>query len=216
MTFTSQFAEAEDTSAAELSTTEWQTDEEQQYRSAAYALIASLLRSPPDQAMLDRVRGLSQQPAAEGDEILLSMSMLGLSATTLSPASIEDEFYQLFIGLGKGELVPYASWYLTGFLMEKPLSDLREDLAHLGYQKNESVSEPEDHMAALCEVLSLMIADGMELDQQRDFFLRHLGNWADKFFNDLNTAEAAVFYKSVGRFGTAFIQFENAYLSMEG
>lgn len=215
MTFSTQTATAEDFSCTRLPVTATALDEEQQYRSSAYALIAALLRNPPDQPMLDLIRGLSQQPSIEGDELLLSMSMLGLSATTLKPASIDDEFHDLFIGLGKGEIVPYASWYLTGFLMEKPLSDLRDDLARLGYQKNESVKEPEDHAAALCEVLSLMIADNTDLAQQQAFFNSHLGNWMVKFFKDLSSAKAAVFYQAVGRFGGAFIQFENEYLSMD-
>ena len=73
----------------------------------------------------------------EGDDLLLAMSSLALSADLHTPDSIDDEFHELFIGLGKGEVVPYGSLYLTGFLMEKPLSDLRDDLARLGYERND-------------------------------------------------------------------------------
>jgi TorA maturation chaperone TorD len=190
-------------------------DEEQHYRASAYALIAAILRSAPDQAMLDRLGGLPQQAGADGDDLLLAMSSLALSAKSHTPSSIDAEFHELFIGLGKGEVVPYGSWYLTGYLMEKPLSDLRDDLAKLGYERNESVVEPEDHAAALCEVISLMIEEATDLSTQRIFFESHMANWMGSFFADLSDAKSAVFYKAVGRFGAAFIALENEYFSMQ-
>ena len=190
-------------------------DEEQLYRASAYVLIAALLRATPEQEMLDHLKGLSPGVVPEGDDLLLAMSTLALSADLHSPESIDDEFHELFIGLGKGEVVPYGSWYLTGFLMEKPLSDLRDDLASLGYVRNASVVEPEDHVAALCEVISLMITGGTELPVQRKFFQAHMASWMNRFFTDLGGARSANFYKSVGRFGAAFIAFENEYFSMQ-
>jgi len=190
-------------------------DEEQLYRASAYGLIAALLRATPEQEMLDHLKGLSPGVIPEGDDLLLAMSTLALSADLHSPESIDDEFHELFIGLGKGEVVPYGSWYLTGFLMEKPLSDLRDDLASLGYVRNDSVVESEDHVAALCEVISLMITGGTELSVQRKFFEAHMANWMSRFFTDLSGAKSANFYRSVGRFGAAFIAFENEYFSMQ-
>ena len=165
--------------------------------------------------MLDRLGSLPRQESPEGDDLLLAMSALALSAKHHAPSSIEVEFHNLFIGLGKGELVPYGSWYLTGFLMEKPLSDLRDDLAGLGYERNESVVEPEDHAAALCEVISLMISEGSDLSVQNKFFQSHMVNWMGSFFSDLSDAKSASFYKAVGRFGAAFIAFEDEYFSMQ-
>ncbi len=189
--------------------------EDQLYRSSSYALIAALLRSPPDSAMLEYIAQLIQQPHDDSDDLLVAMSTLGLSAKMLNPTSIEEEFHQLFIGLGKGELVPYASWYLTGFLMEKPLSDLRDDLARLGYERDESVAEPEDHAAALCEVMSMMISEGLDLDTQQQFYNSHMESWIGRFYSDLSEASAAVFYKSLGRFGVAFKALEDDYFSMQ-
>ena len=146
---------------------------------------------------------------------MVSMSMLGLSAKIVTPAAIEDEYQDLFIGLGKGEVVPYGSWYLTGFLMEKPLSDLRDDLNRLGFERNESVLEPEDHAAALCEVVSLMITENTDLAVQNDFFQTHMASWMGRFFKDLTDARSAIFYKALGRFGSAFIAFESDYFSMQ-
>ncbi|MCZ6470416.1 MAG: molecular chaperone TorD family protein [Gammaproteobacteria bacterium] len=190
-------------------------DEEQIYRASAYGLIAALLRSAPDQDMLERLTGLSPGVVPEGDELLLAMSTLALSAKLHTTASIDDEYHELFIGLGKGEVVPYGSWYLTGFMMEKPLSDLRDDLARLGYVRNTSVVEPEDHVAALCEVISLMITEGVDLSTQRNFSQSHMTEWMGRFFADLSEAKSAIFYKSVGRFGAAFMAFENEYFSMQ-
>ena len=188
--------------------------EEQQYRSAAYKVLAGLLRTAPDNDALDKVSAFAGIESQQ-DELALEMSMLGVSASTASAESVEDEFHELFIGLGRGELMPYASWYLTGYLMEKPLSKLREELSSLGYERSEDVHEPEDLAAALCEVMAMMIDDGCSIPQQADFFSRHLSTWLESFLADLSQANAAVFYRSVGRFGQAFSGFEKHYLTMQ-
>ena len=192
-----------------------QLDEEQQHRAAVYSLIAALLRQSPDQTLLEHLSTLPAQDSVEGDDLLVAMSMLSLSARVHTAESLEDEFHNLFIGLGKGEVVPYASWYLTGFLMEKPLSELRDDLQKLGFERSGETSEPEDHAAALCEVISLLISEGIDLEEQRLFFQGHMANWIESFFSDLSEARSAVFYKAVGRFGKAFIAFEKEYFSMQ-
>ena len=192
-----------------------QLDEEQQHRAAVYSLIAALLRQSPDQTLLEHLSTLPAQDSVEGDDLLVAMSMLSLSARVHTAESLEDEFHNLFIGLGKGEVVPYASWYLTGFLMEKPLSELRDDLQKLGFERSGETSEPEDHAAALCEVISLLISEDIDLEEQRLFFQGHMANWIESFFSDLSEARSAVFYKAVGRFGKAFIAFEKEYFSMQ-
>jgi len=189
-------------------------DEEQQQRAGAYGLLARLLRSAPDGSLLQQIAEL-KEINQDGSELGLAMSMLGLSAFTCAPDSIDDEYHNLFIGLGRGELVPYGSWYLTGFLMEKPLGHLRDDLSALGIERDESISEPEDHIAALCEVMLMLINEGSDLETQRDFFKTHMEGWISRFFSDLSSAKSAVFYKSLGRFGYAFSEFEKTYLSME-
>ncbi|MFT5665722.1 MAG: TorA maturation chaperone TorD [Gammaproteobacteria bacterium] len=192
-------------------------EQEQQHRASAYGLMAALLRSSPDQSLLDLLGDLAPDRKAgdKDDSLMLAMTTLGLSAGIHSPQTIEDEYHQLFIGLGKGEVVPYGSWYLTGFLMEKPLSDLRDDLAKLGYERNDSVAEPEDHAAALCEVFSMLISEGIDIGQQKHFFQAHMMNWMDRFFIDLTAAKSAIFYKAVARFGSAFLAMENEYFSMQ-
>lgn len=195
-------------------------DQAQIYRAGAYRLLSALLRSAPDQNILDQVSKLSEVDAGT-DELAVSMSMLGLAAGHRSIESNNDEFHQLFIGIGRGELVPYGSWYLTGFLMEKPLGILRDDLAVLGYERAADVTEPEDHIAALSEVMSLLIDeslltgfDSVQEALQKDFFEKHIAPWAERFFVDLSESPSAVFYRSVGRFGLDFIAFEKRYFSM--
>jgi TorA maturation chaperone TorD len=187
--------------------------EEQTYRSGAYGMLARLLRASPDMQLLQQVAGFAKVQPTQ-NEMTLSMSMLGLAASTSRADAVDDEFHALFIGIGRGELVPYGSWYLTGYLMERPLGRLRDDLAALGFQRQEGVTEPEDHVAALCEVMALLIDDGSSLDTQSHFFERHIADWMERFFIDLSEAESAVFYRALGRFGAAFVSLEKRYLSM--
>lgn len=187
--------------------------EEQSYRSGAYGMLARLLRASPDMQLLEQVAGFAKVQPAQ-NEMTLSMSMLGLAASTSRADAVDDEFHALFIGIGRGELVPYGSWYLTGYLMERPLGRLRDDLAALGFQRQEGVTEPEDHVAALCEVMAILIEDGSSLETQSHFFERHIADWMERFFIDLSEAESAVFYRALGRFGAAFVSLEKRYLSM--
>jgi len=187
--------------------------DEQQYRASSYSILAALLRSIPAPEVLEHVAEFSKVEVDE-DELLLSMSTLGLAAGSSESSAINDEYHELFIGLGRGELVPYGSWYLTGYLMEQPLSILRDDLTALGFERDESVVEPEDHVAALCEVMSLMISNGADTTNQAHFFEKHISSWITRFFDDLSEAKSAVFYRAVGRFGTAFINLEKQYLTM--
>ena len=189
-------------------------EQEQQYRAAAYGMLAALLRDVPDAALLDQVSKFVDVDEG-GDEMALSMSLLGLAAKRRSIESINDEYHALFIGIGRGELVPYGSFYLTGFLMEKPLGDLRDDLDRLGFEREVEVHEPEDHVAALCEVMAMLIQDGSSIDTQRGFFVTHINSWFQQFFTEMSAASNAVFYKAVSRFGTAFLEIEKRYLSVE-
>jgi TorA maturation chaperone TorD len=188
--------------------------QEQARRAAFYSLLAALLRDAPDREVLDYCMGL------EGDDrrsdLGTAVSTLVLAARHSSPERLRDEFHPLFIGLGRGELVPYGSWYQTGFLMEKPLGQLRADLAALGFERDDKVHEPEDHIAALFEVMAMLIQDGTELEVQRRFHDTHIAPWARDFMADMEKAESTVFYKSVARLGAAFLSVESRYLSLLG
>jgi TorA maturation chaperone TorD len=190
------------------------TENEQRYRASAYSLLAALLRASPDQALLDYVARLSPPGETRPDALGEAMAQLAEAAVKVDPDQLEDEYNNLFIGIGKGEVVPYGSWYLTGFLMEKPLSDLRDDLKALGFERNDHVHEPEDHAAAIFEVFSVMIGEPSGHAEQQRFFEKHMKPWLGRFFADLGSARSADFYKPVAQFGAAFIDLEQAYLSM--
>ncbi|RMG38633.1 MAG: molecular chaperone [Gammaproteobacteria bacterium] len=180
-------------------------------RVLSYRLLATLLRQPPGDDMLAYLRSL-EVTGTEGGELGVALQMLGLAARSTTPAAVDDEFHELFIGLGRGELVPYASWYLTGYLMEQPLARLREDLARLGFARSEAVKEPEDHVAALLEVMSFLAEGPEPLSVQAAFHDLHLAPWVGRFFEDLAQARAAVFYRSVARLGALFLESERLLL----
>ncbi len=185
---------------------------EDQLRAGTYSLLAGLLRESPNQQLLEILKKIEADPGHDQGDIAEGWAILKLSALQADPERLDEEFTNLFIGIGRGEIIPYGSWYLTGFLMEKPLSYLRQDLQKLGFERQESTHEPEDHVAALCEVMAMIIGRGQE---QETFFRAHIEPWMEKFFGDLEQAESACFYKSVGQFGKAFMQLEKTYFDMQ-
>lgn len=184
------------------------------YRAGAYNYLAALIRAEPPAELLQQVSRFADIDADAGD-IEAAMAQLGRAAQKSTETEIGDEFFRVFIGLGRGELVPYGSWYQTGFLMEKPLGELRDDLKQLGFERDSSMHEPEDHVAALWEVMAMLIEEGRDLDTQKQFFEKHLGGWIDRFNQDLATAKSATFYRAVARFAAALTDFERGYMSME-
>jgi TorA maturation chaperone TorD len=187
---------------------------EQKYRAGTYALLGALLRNVPTAELLAHTATL-KDAATKSDDLGIAMSMLGLAAEHTDLDAVDDEYHDLFIGLGRGEVVPYGSWYLTGFLMEKPLGELREHLSALGYQRDPSVKEPEDHVAALFEVMGMLIQEGRSTDVQQQFFSQHMLKWLGRFFDDLSAADSASFYQAVARFGAAFFNFEQQYFGLD-
>lgn len=181
--------------------------EQDQLRADIYSLLAALLRAVPSSALLDWLKHLDTD-SQDGSEMGTAWLTLQLAAQRCQPEQLNEEYQDLFIGLGRGELVPFGSWYLTGSLMETPLAILRQDLKLLGYVRAENIYEPEDHAAALFEVMASLIENGRPLTTQQRFYQRHLGEWIGRFFRDLQRANAAVFYSSVGSLGRAFTDFE--------
>jgi TorA maturation chaperone TorD len=172
-----------------------------------------LWRAPGEELLA----GLSQ---IKGDASPLGMAhvRLGIAAAGATPEQMGNEFFRLFIGVGRGELLPYASYYLTGFLHERPLAKVREDLAALGIERADRISEPEDHIAMLCEVMSGIVSGHFSHDtiDQRTFFDRHLKPWASRFFADLETESSTEFYRAVGAVGRVFIEIETEAQTLPG
>lgn len=188
--------------------------EEEGLRAQCYRLLAGLLMAPPEQEAVERLSGL------EGDESALGQALtaLGRAARGVSPTAIVEEYHELFIGVGRGELIPYGSYYLVGVLYDKPLARLRQDMARRGIARADGVPEPEDHIASLCEMMAGLIEGGFGApgDQatQRKFFDAHVGPWAGQFFADLQAAESAHFYMPVGTVGSIFMEIEATAFEM--
>ncbi|MGH8532895.1 MAG: TorD/DmsD family molecular chaperone [Gammaproteobacteria bacterium] len=182
-------------------------------RADAYRLLAMLLGKPPSAPILAYLRERDEPESADGS-LAAGWRALKQASDDADLETLEDEFHALFIGLGCGELVPYGSWYQTGALMGTQLAMLRRDLSALGIERQPGVSEPEDHVAALCETMALIISSDSEISvgSQKAFFHNHLGPWMGSFFRDMQEAKAAHFYRAVGRFGAAFIKTEERYL----
>jgi TorA maturation chaperone TorD len=175
-------------------------------RAREYALLAALLARSPDAAMLQRLAGL----AADGTPLGAAHAALADAASCTKPEDVEREYFDLFVGLGRGELLPYGSYYLTGFLHERPLARLRATLGRLGIERAPGQAEPEDHAAILCEIMAGLASREVPVPEgaERDLFEQHLSPWMGRFFADLERAKAARFYRAVGTLGRVFMEIE--------
>ncbi len=175
-------------------------------RAQEYALLSALLARAPDAALLKRLAGL------RGDASPLGIAHVALAeaASRTSTEKVEREFFDLFIGVGRGELMPYGSYYLTGFLHERPLARLREDLRQFGIERTEGNAEPEDHAATLCEIMAGLAGGrlGSKAGGDQEIFEGHMAPWMGRFFSDLERAETANFYRSVGTIGRLLVDIE--------
>jgi TorA maturation chaperone TorD len=181
-------------------------DEIDAARAQEYALLAALLMRTPDAALLKRLADL------RGDGSPLGMAHIALAeaAGRATVEQVEREFFNLFIGVGRGELMPYASYYLTGFLHERPLARLRDDLGKLGIERVEGNFEPEDHAATLCEIMAGLIGGQFDArpGSDQEIFEKHMASWMGRFFKDIEMAEAAKFYRPVGTIGRLLMDIE--------
>jgi TorA maturation chaperone TorD len=177
-------------------------------RAQEYLLLATLLRAPPSEALLADVAGLT------GDASPLGMAHVALAeaARRTTARDVGREYFDVFVGVGRGELLPYASFYLTGFLNERPLARVRTDLAALGIVRSADNHDPEDHIATVLETMALLAAEEVAADGVSDatFFARHVTPWVARFFADLAVAPSARFYASVATVGLTFVDIETA------
>ena len=181
-------------------------DEVDRARAQEYALLATLLSRGPGTELVGRLALLGGDATPLG----AAHAALGEAAARTDEARAGREFFDLFTGLGQGELLPYASHYLTGSLYGRPLARLRETFQRLGIERAAGHSEPEDHVAVLCEIMAGLIdgeisgPDGAD----RAFFDEHLARWIGRFFTDLEQAQSADFYACVGSLGRVFVGIE--------
>jgi TorA maturation chaperone TorD len=182
-------------------------------RAEEYAFLARLFAKAPDQDFLDRIALLPEDPSTMGRV----HGDLARAARRSDAAGAAREFFNLFVGVGRGEFLPFASYYLTGFLNERPLAAVRRDLAVLGLARADGRFEPEDHVAILCEVMAELASRraGVSGLDQAGFFGRHLEPWAHRFFSDLAASASSDFYRAAGAVGAAFIEIETEAFALD-
>lgn len=194
-------------------------------RANHYALLSRLLHAAPDASLLGMLAAsgdwqIDDAPSAEA--VLMAQAWNGLCAASaaMDPAAAQDEFDALFGGVGRPEIVVFGSFYLAGFVNEKPLVKLRDDLAALGLARTQGESLPEDHIAAVCDVMRLLLTDTTRsaaeraLEQDR-FFATHIQPWYRALCDALDAAAGANFYRRVSQYARSFLDVEAAALTID-
>jgi len=184
------------------------TEDEEYARSELYGVLSMLFYGPPSQAVLDLIEGA----AIEGDGVLADAWRSLQSASSKTDAErAREEYEALFVGVGKPEVMLYGSYYLSGFLMEKPLAALRDDLARLGLERSEHLSESEDHFAALCDAMRLLHGS---IATQKEFFATHIQPWANQLFDAIDAHPGATYYRAVAGLARSFVDVETQAFDM--
>jgi TorA maturation chaperone TorD len=184
-------------------------------RADLYVLLAAFLGRPPSEELQKILQYLDWSQAIPKG-LGLALQALRQAGHHYPLAALEEEYDQLFVGLGGGEMGPYASWYKEKRIQSKPLVSVRSDLIRLGIVRQTGSHESEDHAAALCEVMALISQKSMEvpLTTQADFFQEHISWWMSNLFQDLRSAKRAEFYKKVGLFGGCFLESESEFFGI--
>lgn len=183
-------------------------------RADFYTLLSLCLGAAPDAHLLALVGALTGEDGPLGR----ACAALATAARATDADSVARSHFDLFVGVGRGELLPYASYYLTGFLNERPLAAVRADMAQLGLERAEGLFEPEDHIAILCGIMA-GLARGAHVSagcaSEAQFFARHLAPWAGRFFDDLSRARAGGFHAALGALGATFMALEAEAFAIE-
>lgn len=189
--------------------------DEEENRAAVYAMLGRLMAAAPTGDLLEQIRGL------QGDDSEFGRVIADLSRTAkkMSPKQIAEEFEALFVGLPQAQLMPYGSYYVTGSLFGRPLAKLRMSMAQLGIARSAKATEPEDHIASVCEMMAGLIMGRFgrmpaTLKQQQDFFENHLAPWAEHFFSDLEANGDARFYRQLASVALLFMEMERHAFAM--
>ncbi len=187
---------------------------EDKLRTQMYRMLANFLSNPPDKITLQAASDLQAEQGEIGDAI---SNFAKIAARTVTETA-ETEYHDLFIGVTRGELLPFGSYYQTGFLNEKPLANLRADMSRLGIERSLNSQDPEDHIASLFEMMAGLIdgtfGESLSLAEQKHFFNKHIDSWASHFFSDLEGAKKSVLYAPIGTIGRLFMDIERDAFKM--
>ena len=187
-------------------------DEMRRARAAEYMLLANLLARAPTAELL------AGMAAIRGDASPLGMAHVRLAdaAAKISADDASREFFQLFVGVGRGEIVPYASFYLTGFLHERPLARVREDMGRLGIERQAGVFEPEDRASTLFEIMAGLVRGDFDTEpgEADTFFARHIAPWAPRLMADIGVAPSARLYTHIAHYGSVWLGIEQDAMAL--
>ncbi|MBI3715823.1 MAG: molecular chaperone TorD family protein [Betaproteobacteria bacterium] len=192
---------------------------EDRARADFYALLANLFYRAPDERLLTAII-VAPEPEGEGSAALAgAWRDLATASRLIPPDAIEEEYQQIFVGVGKPPVMLYGSFYLAGFMMERPLADLRDDLAALGFARASNINEPEDHLAALCDVMRALICGDLgrrpaTIAEQSAFFSRHIKTWVVQCCDATTKYAQSNYYVKVAAFARAFFEIEIAAFEM--
>ena len=194
------------------------TLDEETARAEIYGLLAALFYAAPAPALWENLRAAVTVAPAAGALLEGSWGEVVATARAMSAAEVADEYDALFGGVGQPAVYLFGSHYMSGFLNEKPLAALRGDLATLGLDRGDEMSETEDHYAYVCEVMRYLIAgedvEVANLTKQREFFTRHLQPWALLMCDAISAHPKARFYKSLASFTHTFTSVESQGFDM--
>ncbi len=193
-------------------------DGEELARAELYGLLARLWIAPPDEPLLAQFGVAVTEAPQRGGFLEAPWQSLVAAMRAATPASAAAEYDALFGGVGKPEVFLYGSYYLAGFLNERPLALLRTDLAELGLTREQSRGETEDHIACVFEVMRYLIAGDdaavTNLERQRRFFRAHVQTWVDKLADAVDAQPGAMLWREVASFTRAFVQVETQGFDM--
>jgi TorA maturation chaperone TorD len=200
---------------ASTATANYDTSEEDALRADMYGFLAALLRSEPSDELIAKVARLNGDDSALGE----ACSTLAKLADSLDSGMIRNEYVELFVGVGRGEVLPFASYYLTGFLNDRPLANLRGEMDAIGIKRAEGVREPEDHIASLFDIMVGLIRGDYgrvySVAEQGTFFAKHIEPWGQLLMRDVEEAKTAIFYAPVGTMGRVFLEIESKAFEMD-
>jgi TorA maturation chaperone TorD len=194
---------------------------EDQARADLFALAARLLLAPPDAALLAGLAAADPIESTGADHSLAdAWEKLVQASSVMDPAAVAEEFEGLFISSGTPALNPYGSLYLSGYMNDTPLAELRADLARFGIGRVRGAFESEDHLGALCETMRVLIAGGpgirrQPLNVQKIFFEARIGRWYARCLTDMANAEGANFYRVIAAFVSALLTIEAEAFAVE-
>jgi TorA maturation chaperone TorD len=181
-------------------------------RATVYLLLATLLRTEPTPRLLTDLARLQADDTALGRV----RGDLAVAAAATTAEAAAREYQAVFVGVGRGEVLPYGSYYLTGFLNERPLARVRRAMKELGVRRAAGVFEPEDHLGSMCEVMAALLSGAVDQPASAAdrFYSKHLAPWAARACGDIAVAPSARLYRAVGLFGLTWFELESEALAL--